>query len=486
MSKLHDPTLPPGAIVEEFDDGGALRNDGVRLKPANQNPWYVLATLHGEQPADAHPHYFDFTLADRNREVWSRWAQDALDDAEKAELLRLFRARLGNNSAELPDPSEDYDFSYTYFSGFTCFESYNFKKAANFCGATFNECTDFRYATFFEEPLVEKATFIEVTDFPGTTFTKGAFFNHATFSQSASFHSAIFSEETSFEMATFSGKVAFHEVTFTEVTYFRDAIFYGNAFFHKATFKGETAFSGATFNRLAGFKDTTFNGITFFSNATFSAKTIFNSATFKATTSFDGARFLTHVPEFHATEFYEDTVFPIPNTPTANWPPQSGADVMAADDQKRAYSRLRLFFAKTQQIDEEQFFHRQEMRCKRVTAGWATKGMYSIYSALSDYGISIWRPLAYLILLTVLGGDLLGAHRQALGEGQDWAMLGENMGWSLANLVPFTGFGRTFFGPDFYQGLPGWLQALAGAQTLAAIPLLFLLGLGLRNTFRLR
>jgi hypothetical protein len=34
------------------EDGSALRNDGVELKPANSNPWYVLATVYGEQDSD--------------------------------------------------------------------------------------------------------------------------------------------------------------------------------------------------------------------------------------------------------------------------------------------------------------------------------------------------------------------------------------------------------------------------------------------------
>jgi hypothetical protein len=46
---LKNPEQPPGEIVETYEDGGALRNDGVRLTPASQNPWYVLATVAGEQ-----------------------------------------------------------------------------------------------------------------------------------------------------------------------------------------------------------------------------------------------------------------------------------------------------------------------------------------------------------------------------------------------------------------------------------------------------
>lgn len=48
MAELHDPSLPAGALIEVRKDGSALRNDGVELKPAAQNPCYVLATVYGE------------------------------------------------------------------------------------------------------------------------------------------------------------------------------------------------------------------------------------------------------------------------------------------------------------------------------------------------------------------------------------------------------------------------------------------------------
>ena len=68
LKSLKDPSLPAGAIIEEFDDGGALRNDGVRLKPANQNPWYVLATVFGE--AVENNALEDF--ASYNRDAWNK------------------------------------------------------------------------------------------------------------------------------------------------------------------------------------------------------------------------------------------------------------------------------------------------------------------------------------------------------------------------------------------------------------------------------
>ena len=48
MSDLKFPDKPAGHLVEIHEDGSALRNDGVKLTPASQNPWYVLATVYGE------------------------------------------------------------------------------------------------------------------------------------------------------------------------------------------------------------------------------------------------------------------------------------------------------------------------------------------------------------------------------------------------------------------------------------------------------
>ncbi|HHL20471.1 MAG TPA: hypothetical protein ENJ52_02970, partial [Aliiroseovarius sp.] len=245
--------------------------------------------------------------------------------------------------------------------------------------------------------------------------------------------------------------------------------------FKEAIFSGKTSFTMVTF--CAGAK---------FDASTFSNEAWFHSARFNAPTEFKNARFLTHVPEFYDADLYEDTVFPTPDRPSDNWPPQSGENIMPAEDQKRAYSRLRLFFAKSQQIDEEQFFHRQEMRCKRQMARGGTRALYSLYALLSDYGISIWRPLAAMGVLITLGAALFSFHTGMEGAPPAGSTFWQGMGWSMANMLPFTGFARTYFGPEFYRGLPVWLKIYAGAQTLAAIPLLFLFGLGLRNTFRLR
>ena len=50
--------------------GEGIRNDGVRLKPAEKNPWYVLATIAGVQEGMVHPILeVDAELAAKNRRL---------------------------------------------------------------------------------------------------------------------------------------------------------------------------------------------------------------------------------------------------------------------------------------------------------------------------------------------------------------------------------------------------------------------------------
>ena len=43
-----------------------------KLTPANRNPWYILMTLHGEQPEGAEAWRYDEVLHENNRRDWNR------------------------------------------------------------------------------------------------------------------------------------------------------------------------------------------------------------------------------------------------------------------------------------------------------------------------------------------------------------------------------------------------------------------------------
>lgn len=135
MAKLENPDLPAGAIVEEYENGGARRNDGVELRPASQNPWYVLATVAGEQTGER----VDRDLHEKNRACWNAWVGQALSDEQKAgliakldleeeafELSEAQRDQIKARFAEAfpdqsfedvaPDPEATVDFQFTHFA----------------------------------------------------------------------------------------------------------------------------------------------------------------------------------------------------------------------------------------------------------------------------------------------------------------------------------------------------------------------------------
>ena len=102
------------------------------LRSANQNPWYCLATLFGEQTGSG----YDTEMAARNRVAWNRWMTGLVDgprfeallarginlaelqpyhEAELQAFIELLEARLPMGCRELPGPDVSVDFSRTSF-----------------------------------------------------------------------------------------------------------------------------------------------------------------------------------------------------------------------------------------------------------------------------------------------------------------------------------------------------------------------------------
>ncbi|UWQ43337.1 hypothetical protein K3718_05065 [Leisingera aquaemixtae] len=112
---------------------------------------------------------------------------------------------------------------------------------------------------------------------------------------------------------------------------------------------------------------------------------------------------------------------------------------------------------------------------------------YLLFGWFSECGYSIARPFWWLFAIWLLGTFVIAEHfvtetaKPLLGS-DDWTA----MALSFSNLFPVFGFGRAYFGAEFLQALPQHLKVLSGLQTVASLPLLFFLGLGLRQRFRLR
>ncbi len=65
------------------------RTKKLELRPANENPWYCLATLHGEQSYDGISKNKE--LASKNVAAWNEWINAGPDDSARlAETEELF------------------------------------------------------------------------------------------------------------------------------------------------------------------------------------------------------------------------------------------------------------------------------------------------------------------------------------------------------------------------------------------------------------
>jgi len=105
----------------------------MELRPANDNPWYCLATMYGEQLSQGK---LDCDLAAKNRAAWNRWIAGPLGDEARADLVKnglseseiipftaaeksaffsAFAARAGREGELPPNPAGPIDFARTHF-----------------------------------------------------------------------------------------------------------------------------------------------------------------------------------------------------------------------------------------------------------------------------------------------------------------------------------------------------------------------------------
>src|SRR5581483_8159084 len=348
-----------------------------QLRPANENPWYCLATLHGEQPMDGN---WDQELAEKNRVAWDRWI--GADGANRNELADIF-ARRTSKSLTLPEPKTPADFSHTRFDRPLNLAGFRFVWPADFRSAVFVGETSFQNAVFNSKADFSSATFSRETNFGGVHLDAGADFQSVTFARSVHFQRAYLTN-INFRSATFSGAANFH-----------DTNFHGNdlAIFYRATFSGEATFVGAKFPSGAGFDgvtfsmSTSFDGAKFkevsFKTATFSGHIQFVDATFDGPANFAFARFEAQPPDLRGAEMHEATAWH-----GVIWPrPAMNED---AQQQVYAYERLKQEMERLKKHEDEQHVFRMELRARRgllriFSGEWL---LNLAYQCLSNYGIS--------------------------------------------------------------------------------------------------
>jgi hypothetical protein len=291
----------------------------------------------------------------------------------------------------------------------------------------------------------------------------------------------------------------------------------------RTTFSGDdlkwVSFKSAKFLGKADFRHAAFSpsdNINF-STTIFEGLPTFDEAKFGTQTSFQEATFLRFPPNFFGATLHEHTVWrgvkhwPIPSScprqAGLTRHPMGGAQhartgVRAALTQRAkeldqgdhrpaeetpddpglfvdCYERLKLEMDRLKKHDDELFFFTQEMRCRRILQGsWGGLPL-AIYGALCEYGRSFARPLYWILVTIVLGALALWPHFGL-------AKFEKALGLSIANTFAVLGLRKELVASHVLEELSDFLTVLTGIQTVLGAILLFLFGLGLRNSFRMR
>lgn len=544
------------------------------LKPAAENPWYVLATIYGEQSQDGR----DEELHRRNRRIWNGWSCEHLPEdmraelvqavgldvvelapwtaQERAEVNRVFAAK----GMDLPDPKAQVRLDCIAFAAPLNLSGFVFSTAATFNGSKFNSLVDFVGSAFCEVTEFEPKSFKASVNFKGAIFRKGLSFDQQPFVSSVSFESAIFVEDVVFYIVEFQAYASFSSATFKRRAHFPGSIFAGittfdschfeqGASFEGCTFgdepikfsnlfsrgpvyfentiwgKSEVSFFGSIFERQVSFASightleaivttfhgtssfhgvkflngvsfqkvlfkgnaifswTTFDGRASFSNAIFEDWACFADCQFERPASFRKAQFKSRFPNLEGTVLHPHTIF---TAKDACWPATALAP--PAEESRESLAIIRHTVGKQGLPEQEHFFFRREMAFAARIGSPFRRFPYWAFGALSDYGNSLARP-AFGLGLVAYFGLVFYWNWLAWYPPDDFDFAGPfwtAAGFTVAQLFGFLGFTGSFFGREFLDALPWPLKVVGGLQTIVGVILLFLLGLALRNRFRLK
>ncbi|MFP3382380.1 pentapeptide repeat-containing protein [Tritonibacter sp. SIMBA_163] len=455
------------------------------LRPANENPWYILMTLHDEQKGEL----IDRVLHEKNRRAWNAWSGHALSAEEREAAAK---------SSEI-DMSE-----LEAWDGLA--EEIKARFVAEYQRRN-PKVDDVPDLPAPEGPIeLSKTAFSNTVVLEKAVFASHAQFSSASFARNAWFASVRFTQGAWFDAATFTKSVWFSVATFTQGAWFTSATFTQQAWFISATFKQAARFDAATFTQAARFDAASFSGFAYFTGTRFGSSTEepcipdFSDCLFEKPTSFRQALFCDGYPDFSGAVLHDKTSFTARMLPTSDeisededlegqtyWPQKTKQDPVSA---RESCATIRHVLTQQGLPEEAHFFFRWEMYFAGLPSeGWSLGARlpYLLFGWLSDFGYSIQRPLWWLVGVWFVGVAVLWAVFSFPGAASVLTQsdLGTAAALSFSNLFPLFGFGRVFLG-DVLAALPRGAQVLCGLQTVSSLPLLFFLGLGLRQRFRLR
>lgn len=431
------------------------------------------------------------------------------------------------------------------------FNETRFEARADFGRARFNRRATFTQARFEGTAAFSGAAFTAVADFNGAAFHHEAEFEKATFSDTATFRGAGFHRRATIEDAAFKGWTNFNDAAFHHRFVARRAAFDADASFAGGVFETSCDFRGARFAQRLDFVRAQFFGVTTFAGAAFDGNATFEAVQGKEGSSLSLADCVFgRVPNFIQAHFQE-----APRLDNVRIAPKRRGGVFSIDrdpDRAARWRNLKRLAIQGHDHQRELDFFAGEIMAQRFVVNFPLPGRWKrpwkrawrplwpggarywfglVFGLFSNFGRSMFRPLAWWVAFTLLFGAVnLNQHfeeRAALGlEGptriSEWVSAGfpalgcvagrgeaasEALYLSAARGLVFTGLVGGARTPQTYACLygvngadaagvvlpqqftpivPPEISYYATVQLLLSILLITLLLLALRNHFRIR
>jgi hypothetical protein len=301
-------------------------------------------------------------------------------------------------------------FDEATFSGDARFGGATFSGVARFGGATFSGGARFDGATFSGEAWFDRAAFSGAAGFHRATFSGDARFNRTTFSGDARLEGATFSGYAGFIGATFSDNAGFAGATFSGDARFNVATFSGRAAFTHSTFEGFTTYADANFGESADFSAIRSERAFSLANATFAGVPDFIQAHFAEAPRLDNMHFRRRRDEARSLWDQARTrvkhLFPGDESAPARYRALKRLAIQGHDHE----SELRFFAG---EIASARFVTDHPL-IWRIWSAQAWSGLMRfwfgwLYQVTSDFGRSLVRPLVlWLFTAAVAAGYFLG------------------------------------------------------------------------------
>ena len=260
-------------------------------KPANENPWYVLLTLNGEQTGEE----TDAALHEMNRESWAAWRSNDLRGEARSRLFAQYEYEMHERNSHgfpipaIPDTGEPIDFRSVRFANKLVVTKLEFRVISLFAGSTFENGIEGQQVIFWERTNFDEAKFMGKSDFFQAIFNNGADFNRTLFNAQSCFQKSNTAGSMVFGLAHFHGSCDFAQTNFGNEVLFSQAKFAERADFSFCQFQAGAGFNGARFDGDADFAGVTFGAVAHFEKAKFLMDARFGSTEFKKTADFSEA-----------------------------------------------------------------------------------------------------------------------------------------------------------------------------------------------------